>query len=112
MTIPVSWTNTLSCFFFPSAYIAAVPSRFEIDGDLLTRESNAIVVTLTSTSGLSKDLTLNLGETLDILRRLYLHIIMLYPYIHVHIIMLYPYIHVHIYIYSISTFMHAVTIIL
>jgi hypothetical protein len=40
---------------------ATSTSGFEVDKSQLTREVNAIIVTLVSTSGLTRDLTLNLG---------------------------------------------------
>ena len=45
-----------------SSTVALSVSSFEVDKSLLTREVNTIVVTLTSTGQLSREITLSLGE--------------------------------------------------
>ena len=49
------------CVLLSLTHTATSVSGFEVNKVQLTREVNTIVVTLVSTSGLTRDLTLNLG---------------------------------------------------
>ena len=44
---------------------AGSTTGFQVDKSLLTREVNSIVVTLVSSGGFTKDLTLNLGQYIE-----------------------------------------------